>query len=141
MKKLIPIVGKGYTENFFEVNMSDDDLMNQLHLEVDANHFATIAFELNDNGLAEWGLEFGDYLLFCSSAESIRDKLILVRSEEKVIIRQARCITPDISILSTPGDLFPPLTIPSENIRIIAVLSGVIKPYEGLNIVRVGDLV
>jgi hypothetical protein len=139
-KKLIPIVGRGYTEDFFEVNISDDELMYKPHLEVDGSHFATLAFELDDDGLSEWNLKRGDYLLFSSSSESIRDKIILVRSEERIIIRQARYITPDTSVISTPGDIYPPMTLNSENIRIIGVMSGFIKPYDDLKIVNVGDL-
>jgi hypothetical protein len=134
-KKLIPIVGKGYTENFFEVMISDDELMYKPHLELDGSHFAVIAFELDDEGLSEWNLNKGDYLLFSSSSESVKDKIILVRSEERLIIRQAKCITPDVSVISTPRDIYPPITIPSENIRIIGVMNGVIKPHDELKIV------
>jgi hypothetical protein len=139
-KKLIPIVGKGYTENFFDVEISDDELMYKPHLEVDGSHFALMAFELGDEGLKEWNLNAGDYLLFSNSSDSVRDTIILVRSEERLIIRQAKCITPDVSVIGTPGDIYPPITIPSENIRIIAVMSGFIKPYDDLKIVNVGDL-
>jgi hypothetical protein len=140
-KKLIPIVGKGYTETFFDVTISDDELIHKPHLEVDGSHFATLAFELDDEGLSEWNLNRGDYLLFSSSSDSVRDKIILVRSEERLIIRQARQITPDVSVIGTPGDIYPPITIPSENIRIIAVMSGFIKPYDDIKIVNVGDFV
>jgi hypothetical protein len=135
-KKLVPIVGEGYTEEFFDVTISDDELMYKPHIELDGSHFAIMAFQLDDEGLSDWNLNKGDYLLFSSSSESVRDKIILVRSEERLIIRQARNITPDVSILSTPGDVYPSITIPSENIRIIGVMSGFIKPYDGLNIVR-----
>jgi hypothetical protein len=140
-KKLIPLVGKGYTENFFEVNICDDELMYKAHLEVDGSHFATLAFELDDDGLYHWGLKSGDYLLFSNSSESVKDKIILIRSEERIIIRQARYITPDTSVISTPGDYYPPMTLNSENIRIIGVMNGFIKPYDDLRIVNVGDLV
>jgi hypothetical protein len=139
-KKLIPIVGKGYTQDFFDVTISDDELMHKPHLEVDGSHFASLAFELDDEGLSDWNLNTGDYLLFSSSSESVKDKIILVRSEERLIIRQARHITPDISDLSTPGDIYSALTLPSENIRIIGVMSGVIKPHDDLKIVHPEDL-
>jgi SOS-response transcriptional repressor LexA len=139
-KKLIPIVGKGYTQDFFDVTISDDELMHKPHLEVDGSHFATLAFELDDEGLSDWNLNKGDYLLFSSSSESVKDKLILVRSEERLIIRQALYITPDVSVLSTPGEIYPAIIIPSENIRIIGVMSGVIKPHDDLKIVSPDEL-
>lgn len=139
-KKLLPIIGKGYTQDFFDVNISDEDLMNRPHLEIDGSHFATLAFQLNDEGLTESNLDIGDFLLFSNFSDSIRDKIILVRSEGLVIIRQARYITPDISVLSTPGDLYPPLTLPSENMRIIGVLTGLIKPYEDLQILNPAEI-
>lgn len=140
-KKLVPIVGKGYTEDFFDVNISDEDLVYRPHLEIDGSHFATLAFQLNDEGLTEWNFDIGDFLLFSNSSDSVRDKIILVRSEGLVIIRQARHITPDISVLSTPGDFFPPLSLPSENIRIIGIMSGFIKSYDDLRIINPAELI
>jgi hypothetical protein len=139
-KKLIPIVSKGYTENFFDVKITDDELMYKPHLEIDGGHIATLAFELDDEGLSEWNLNKGDYLLFSSSSESVKDKIILVRSEERLVIRQAFYINPDVSVLSTPGYVYPFMTIPSENIRIIGVMSGFIKPHEDLKIVSSDEL-
>jgi SOS-response transcriptional repressor LexA len=139
-KKLIPIVGKGYTKHFFDVTIADDELVHNPHLEVNGSHFATLAFELDDDGLKEWNFNKGDYLLFSNSSESIQDKIILVRSEERLIIRQALYITPDVSVISTPGDFYPSITIPSENIRIIGVMTGFIKPYDELKIVQIEDV-
>lgn len=135
--KLIPIAGYGYTESFFDADIADDDLDLLPQLEVDGYHTGLFAFQLDDDGLSSWGLSSGDYLLFDDYTEKpVRGQIILVRSEASYIIRQAQRITPDTSILSTPGDIYPPIEIPSENIRIIGVMSGFIKPHDELKIIR-----
>ena len=140
IKKFIPIVGNGYTEDFFEVNLNDEDLYTKEAIEVDTYHTANIAFILQDDGLNGLGITKGDYLLFSPSAETYRDQVLLIRSEGKFIIRIGTIITPDSAILTTSNNVYPTKILCSENIRIIGVMNGFIKPYDGLKILNLKQM-
>ncbi|AUS07412.1 hypothetical protein C1X05_00080 [Laceyella sacchari] len=140
-KREVAIVGKGFTKDFFDVDAFDCDLHKYPMLCVDKSHSAIIAFELADMGLSQMGLKPGDYLLFSDfCTDSVHNKIILVRMEDRYIIRLAKAISPDTSIVGTPGDIYPSMVLPSENIRIIGVMSGFIKPHDNLEILPGGDL-
>jgi SOS-response transcriptional repressor LexA len=140
MSKQIPIVGVGYTENFFEVDF-EDEMQWDKYIVLDPYHTAMYAIELGDDGLSEQGIYQGDYLLFQNYFhDSVRDKLVLIRSEEKYIMRQATNVTPDTSIFTVPGDIYPPIELMSENIRIIGVEVGFIKQHDNLEIININEL-
>ncbi|MCT8138593.1 hypothetical protein H1D32_13100 [Anaerobacillus sp. CMMVII] len=138
--KMIPIVGIGLTKDFFEVDFNDEMTWNKF-LQLENYHSAQFAIELGDNGFSELGISQGDYLLFQNySYDSVREKIITVRSEERYIIRLATNVTPDTSILTVPANVYPPLELMSENIRIIGVECGFIKPHDDMVIIDTNDL-
>jgi len=140
MSKMIPIVGLGYTKDFFEVDFNDEFSWNKF-LQVSDYHTAQFVIELADEGLTPLGIHKGDYLLFQNYFhESVRDKLVLVRSEERYIMRLATNVTPDTSIFTVPDNLYSSIELMSENIRIIGVECGFIKPHDDLVIVDTNDL-
>lgn len=135
MKRYIPIVGDGYTKDFFEVNLDDESLAGQPLLEVEPYHDAVIAFQLGDDGLSNWHIPEGSYLLFSSSADTYKDQVLLVRQESKYIIRVGSHIDPVQAFLTVPNGLYPPLNLNSENIRIIGVMSAFILPRDDIRII------
>ncbi|WP_096199479.1 hypothetical protein [Bacillus sp. FJAT-45350] len=140
MAKMIPLVGIGYTEDFFDVDFNDEMSWSK-YLEVDNYHTAQFAIELGDNGLEELDIEKGDYLLFQNYYhDSVRDKLVIVRSEERYLMRLATNVTPDTSIFTVPDDIYTPIELMSENIRIFAVECGFIKPHDGLTIFNTDEM-
>ena len=140
IKKYIPIAGDGYTKDFFEVNLQDEDLQFGEAIEVEPYHSATIAFRLQDDGLKGLGIEKGDYLLFSPSAESYKDQVLLVRTEGKYIIRIGTLVTPESATLTTAEDVYPTKFLCSENIRVIGVMNAFIKPYDELRVVNMAKM-
>ncbi len=141
MKKLIPITGYGYTKNFFEMNFDEVTIEDQPRLELESYHTATLAIQLNDDGLADLGITKGAYLLFSPSADTYRDQVLLVRQEGNYIIRIGSHIDPLEAILTIPGDIYPPLHLNAENIRIVAVMNGFILLHDGIVIHKNDELV
>lgn len=134
--RYLPIVETGFTEDFFELDISDSDLVSRPHLEVSSSHTGQFVIRLGDDGLSGIGLSKGDYLIFSRFGEKdYHGEILLVRCEGRYIIRVSDYITPVDSVLSTPGDYFPPITLPSENIRIVCCSSGAVKNREDLHIV------
>ncbi|KMK77597.1 hypothetical protein [Alkalihalobacillus pseudalcaliphilus] len=139
MSKQIPVVGKGYTNGFFVVDFQDE-LQWDSFIEISDYHTAMYAIQLDDDGLSAMGINAGDYLLFQNYYyESIREKIVLVRSEEKYIIRLATNVTPDTSVFTVPDHIYPPMELMSENIRIIGVEIGFIKQHDNLKIINFSD--
>lgn len=139
MKKLIPLTGYGYSKKFFEVDFDDCAIDQQPQLEVEAYHTATIAFQLDDDGLSDWGIIRGSFLLFSPSADTYRDQVLLMRQEDQYILRVGSHIDPLEAILTVPGDKYPPLHLNSENIRIVAVMNGFILPNDEIIIHQSDD--
>lgn len=137
---MIPIVGIGYTKEFFEVDFNDEFSWNK-YLQLDNYHTAQFVIELGDDGLSVLGIQKGDYLLFLNYLhDSVREKLVMVRSEQRYIMRLATNVTPDTSIFTVPDDVYPPIELMSENIRIIGVECGFIKPHDELVVIDTNDL-
>ena len=126
----------GYSRTFFTLLLGDDDLSIQPHLAIPLSSSAQFALELGDNGFASIGVERGDFLLF-STTSLLRPsgQVALIRQEDECIIREAYW-SGDTTVLRVPGERYEALTLPTENIRIAAVLDNVIKNNELAPIVR-----
>ena len=136
VKKYIPIAATGYTKDFFEMDITEEMNLELVpKLEVEGYHTATIVILLNDDGLKEWGIEAGSYLLFSQSADTYQNQVLLVRQEGRYIIRIGATVDPLETILITPKDIHPLLHLNSENIRIVGVMNGFILPHDGLKII------
>lgn len=134
--KLIPVITKGYTSKFFTIDISEEEVAEHPHIRISCNSNAVFALELDDDGLNCLGIIKGDYLLFTQLAPlRATGQICLIHNEDEHIIREAHWSS-DTTILRVPGDIYEPIEIPTENIRIMAVLDNVIKPYDGLNIVN-----
>jgi SOS-response transcriptional repressor LexA len=126
--KRVHIVGNAYSEDFFDLPLEDEEISLKPWIDVAQYHVARFGLYMDDDGLAEIGIESGDYLLISDfSTEPIFGKPILVRQEGKFIVRIAADVNPVECTLTTPNDVYPPLVVPSENIRIVGVVSGIIK--------------
>lgn len=127
MKK-VHIVGQAYSEVFFDLPLEDEELSMKPYIEVAPYHQAKFGLEMDDDGLSGLGIDIGDYLLISDfSVEPIFGKPVLVRQEGQFLVRIADVVNPVESTFTTPDDVYPPITLPSENIRIIGVVSGIIK--------------
>lgn len=136
--KVIPVVSTGYTRKFFTLDLDVTDLSGSVHLQLSGYSEALFALRIGDSGLDSIGITPGDYLLFSTtSALKSSGQLSLVRQEGEYIIRETYW-SGDTTLLRVPGDAFSPLSLPTENIRIAAVLCDVIKDNELAPVVHFG---
>ncbi|QRG68557.1 hypothetical protein [Brevibacillus choshinensis] len=135
--KQVHIIGEAYTEFFFDLPLEDEEISLKPYIEVAPYHQARFGLQIDDDGLAGWGIEKGDYLLISDfSAEPIFGKPVMVRRDGQFLIRIAADVNPVESTFTTCDDVYPPITLPSENIRIIGVVSGFIKATEDVKLIR-----
>lgn len=134
--KIVPVVTSGYTRKWFGLDMESSDLAYRPHLAISGFSGALFALSLGDSGLEAIGVRRGDYLLFSTSAPlRSSGQISLIRSEDEYMIRETYW-TGDTTLLRVPGDAFPPLVAPTENIRVTAVLDDVILNNELAPLVR-----
>ncbi|TBL71353.1 S24 family peptidase [Paenibacillus thalictri] len=133
--KIIPVLAKGWTQSFFTLSMDDTDLSSAPHLALPQATDAQFAMQLGDDGLSGLGIRRGDYLLF-GTTQQLRasGQIALIREGEEYIIREAYW-SGDTTRLRVPSDMYPALVLPTENIRITAVLDNVIKNDEFARII------
>ncbi|MFC3769736.1 hypothetical protein [Paenibacillus sp. GCM10012303] len=136
--KVIPVVTTGYTSKFFTLDLDSTDLSGSAHLQLCGYSEALFALRMGDSGLDSLGVAPSDYVLF-STTSALRSsgQLSLVRQEGEYILRETYW-SGDTTWLRVPGDVFPPLCLPTENIRISAVLCDVIKDNELAPVVHFG---
>ncbi|WP_248930125.1 S24 family peptidase [Paenibacillus hamazuiensis] len=134
--KIIPVVAEGRTKRFFSLSLDDADLSRAPHLQLPRVTEAQFALQLADEGLAGLGIRQGDYLLF-GTTQPLRasGQIALIRQEDEYIIREAHW-SGDTTLLRVPGDIYPELQLPTENIRIVAVLDNAMKDDEHVQIVH-----
>lgn len=133
--KRVHIVGSAYSEEFFDLPLEDEEISLKPYLEVAPYHVARFGLQMDDDGLSGIGIEKGDFLLISDfSAEPIFGKPVLVRQEGKFIVRIAADVNPIESIFTTTDNTYPAMTLPSENIRIIGVVSGSIKATDDVKL-------
>ncbi|MEF3302404.1 hypothetical protein [Paenibacillus sp. GYB003] len=136
--KVIPVAATGYTRKWFAFDLTGSDLAQQPHLRLGGFSEALFALRLGDSGLVSLGVARGDYLLFSTTAPlRSSGQISLVRQEDEYIVRETYW-DGDTTILRVPGDTFPAWRLPTENIRITAVLDSVIKGDELAPIVYFG---
>lgn len=126
----------GYTKKFFTLDLESVEMAGQPHLLLSGFSGALFAVVMGDSGLHSLGVSRGDYLLFSTTSPlKTSGQLSLVRQEDEYIVRETYWAG-DTTLLRVPGDEFPPLRLPTENIRIAAVLYDVIKDDEFAPIVH-----
>ncbi|TMV48100.1 hypothetical protein FE783_19295 [Paenibacillus mesophilus] len=134
--KVIPVAATGYTRKWFSLDLESTDLSGRPHLKLIGYSDALFALRIGDGGLESLGVKRGDYLLFSTTAPlKSSGQISLVRQEDEYMIRETYW-SGDMTELRVPGEAFPSLSVPTENIRIAAVLSDVIKDNELAPIVR-----
>lgn len=134
--KVVPVAATGYTRQFFTLDLETTDLSERPHLLLNGHSRALFALLSGDDGLNSLGISPGDFLLF-STAAPLRSagQISLVRQEDEYIVRESYW-GGDTTVLRVPGDAYSALRLPTENIRIAAVLDDVIKNNEFAPIVR-----
>lgn len=136
--KVIPVVATGYTKKFFTFQLESVDLSVRPHLKLSGHSNALFALRAGDRGLESIGVAAGDYLLFSTTAPlRSSGQISLVRQDDEYIIRETYW-SGDTTLLRVPGEKYAQLVVPTENIRIAAVLADVIKDNELAPLVRFG---
>lgn len=134
--KRVFLAGDAYSDDFFELNLEEEDLSLMPFLYTASYHIARFGMEMKDEGLEGLGIYPGDILLISDfSLEPIRGRPVLIRQEGVFLVRIAVDVNPVESVLGTTRSDKPPLILPSENLRIVGVVSGVI-PKENAVIER-----
>lgn len=128
--KRVFIAGDAYSTRFFDLPLESDDELSLLpSLEVASYHVARFALIMQDDGLEGIGICPGSFLLISDfSLEPITGRPVLVRQEGQFLVRIAADVNPVECRLTTTRPEDPPLVLPSENIRIAGVVSGIIPP-------------
>jgi len=139
--KRVFIAGDAYSTRFFELPLEDEELYLMPYLLAASYHVARFALIMRDDGLANIGIREGNALLIADySLEPVRGRPVLVRQEGEYIVRIAEDVNPLECVFSAAKKGVAPLVLPSENIRIIGVVSGIISPpYETGRIGNAGD--
>lgn len=128
--KVIPVVTTAFTRKWFALDLEAIELAGRPHLRVSGYSEAMFALLLGDSGLVSLGVARGDYLLFGTTAPlHSSGQISLVRQEDEYIIRETYW-DGDTTLLRVPGDTFPAMVVPTENLRVTAVLDRVIKGDE-----------
>lgn len=127
MKKIF-LAGNAYSHEFFDIDLEEEELSTMPCLHVASYHVARFGLRMADDGLEGLGICAGDILLVADfSLEPIRGRPVLIRQEGRYLVRIAVDVNPVESEFGTTRPDLPSLILPSENIRIIGVVSGVIS--------------
>lgn len=130
--KHVFIAGDAYSTRFFELPLDcDEELSLMPAIAVAPYHVARFALVMQDDGLAGMGIWPGHILLISDySLEPIVGRPVLVRQEGQFLVRIAADVNPVECRFTTTRAADPPLLLPSENIRIVGVISGIVPPAE-----------
>ncbi len=127
--KRVFVAGDAYSTRFFELPADDGELSLMPWLKVASYHVARFALLMRDSGLHGVGIVPGDALLISDFwLEPVRGRPVLVRLEGQYIVRIAADVNPVECRFTTADRDDPPLVLPSENIRIVGVVSGILSP-------------
>lgn len=127
MKK-IHIVGDATSDDWFDLTLEDEEITLKPWMTIEDYHIARFGLFMDDDGLSGAGIEANDYLLISDySTEPIFGKPVLVRQDGRFIVRIAADVNPVECMFTTSDNVYSPIVVPSENIRIVGVVSGVIK--------------
>lgn len=133
MLKHVFIAGDAYSSHFFEMDLESDEELSLLpFLRVASYHTARFALIMRDHGLAGIGILPGNALLISDySLEPIIGRPVLVRQEGQFLVRIAADVNPVECCFTTTRKEDSPLILPSENIRIVGVISGILPREDG----------
>jgi hypothetical protein len=138
--KRVFIAGDAYSTRFFELPLEDEELSLMPYLQVANYHVARFALIMRDSGLTNIGIRAGDALLIADfSLEPVRGRPVLVRQEGEFIVRIAADVNPVECVFAAAKEGDAPLVLPSENIRIVGVVSGIVSPPYVTGRMRGGD--
>ncbi|MFF0829751.1 hypothetical protein ACFYU8_23025 [Brevibacillus sp. NPDC003359] len=126
--KRVFIAGDAYTTHFFDLALDQDEELSLLpSLQVANYHVARFALIMRDDGLSGLGIFPGDAVLISDfSMEPVKDRPVLIRQEGQFLLRIAADVNPLESLFTTTREQDSPMLLPSENIRITGVVSGII---------------
>lgn len=126
--KHVFIAGDAYSTHFFELALESDEELSLLpSVQVARYHVARFALVMGDDGLEGIGIFSGHILLVCDfSLEPITGRPVLIRQEGQFLVRIAADVNPVECRFTTTREEDAPLILPSENIRIVGVISGVV---------------
>lgn len=125
--KRVYIAGQAFSNDFFDVNIEDMEITMMPYIEVAPYHVVKFGFTMGDNGLEGSGIHKGDFILVSDfSMEPIFDRPVVIRQEGQFLVRVAAVVNPVEGIFITSPDDGNRIQLPSENYRIIGVISGVI---------------
>lgn len=127
--KPVFVAGDAYSSHFFEMPIEEDEQLSlSSYLLVASYHVARFALIMRDDGLRGLGILPGDALLIADySLEPVKDRPVLVRREGEFIVRIAADVNPHECTFTTTREGDAALLLPSENIRITGVVSGIIS--------------
>ncbi|QQE73703.1 hypothetical protein KDJ56_17665 [Brevibacillus composti] len=121
------LAGDAYSTRFFDLSLEEEELSLMPWIEAARYHVARFALQMRDDGLSGLGISSGDALLISDfSLEPIIGRPVLVRQEGQYLVRIASEVNP-VECVFACTDHHPPLILPSENIRIVGVVSGIIR--------------
>jgi hypothetical protein len=126
--KRVFVAGDAYSTHFFEMHIEEDEQLSlSTSLLVASYHVARFALIMRDDGLQGLGIMPGDALLIADfSMEPVKDKPVLIRREGEFIVRIAADVNPHECTFTTTRQGEQAMILPSENIRITGVVSGII---------------
>lgn len=128
--KHVFVAGDAYSTRFFDLALeNDEELSLYPSIQVASYHVANFALIMRDEGLRGLGILPGNILLISTfSMEPIKDRPVLIRQEGQFLVRIATDVNPFECLFTTTRETDDPLILPSENIRIVGVVSGILSP-------------
>lgn len=126
--KHVFIAGDAYSTGFFDLPLERDEELSLLpSIPIASYHVARFALIMRDHGLEGIGILPGHVLLVSDySLEPITGRPVLIRQEGQFLVRIAADVNPVECCFTTTRAEDAPLILPSENIRIVGVISGMI---------------
>lgn len=127
--KPIFIAGDAYSTQFFSLAPESDEELSLLpYVQASSYHVARFALIMRDDGFEGIGIFPGDALLISDySLEPIHNRPVLIRQEGLFTVRIAADVNPVECFFTTTRSEDEPLILPSENIRIVGVVSGILS--------------
>lgn len=127
--KHVFVAGDAYSTRFFDLALeNDEELSLYPSIQVASYHVANFALIMRDEGLGGLGILPGNILLISTfSMEPIKDRPVLIRQEGQFLVRIATDVNPFECLFTTTREIDDPLILPSENIRIVGVVSGILS--------------
>lgn len=132
VKYPIPFFGQALTEKTFEMNFTPYVLLH-------TSPIGDICMQIADKGLDTWGIYEGDYLFFRKEVDIQIESLVLVNLDGFYIVRQLMVSYAE-PFLRVPEDIYPSIPFAAGRGAIEAVLSGVLKNSEEIQLQSIDEL-